>query len=190
MDPIYSLCPCGSGTKFKFCCLKKNPEELLKDAAKYPLHECCLANNGWRQHGMAVLFVSRKVIESRYICAFYMVDTYCLGLKDTFAQVNLDRSRMLELRSHVEHTGALQPYNYEDARSLILGAIDFAASFGFKPNEDWNLSGKVIEETRAYVPRFKFGKDGKPFYVQGPHDDARSIMNTLSKFDHNYLVRA
>lgn len=190
MNPIYVPCPCNSGMKFKFCCLKKRPDEILKGADKFPIHECLIADTRWQQHGLAVLYICRSVLDCRYACAFYMVDTYCLGVKNTFAKVNLDRDRMLDFRRQIEQKHALMPYDYEDARSLILGAIDYAASLGFQPNEDWRDSRYMVEADRPYTRKFKFGKDGKPLYIQGPNDDARSIMAKLATIDHHYLVRA
>ncbi len=190
MDPIYGPCPCDSGMKFKFCCLKKNPQELLKGAAKFPLYECLRADNGWERHGMAVLYVCRQ-LSDRYICAAYMVDTYCLGLKNTFVKINLQRDDMLDARRRLEQNGVFEQYDYEDARSLILGAIEYAASLGFQPNEDWQNSRYVVEEERPYHPKFEYGQDGKPLYIQGPNDDATLIMSKLAAVvDHHYLVRA
>jgi len=120
MNPIYGPCPCNSGMKFKFCCLNKSPDEILRGVGKLPIHECLIADTGWQQHGMAVLYLCRSVFDCRYTCAAYMVDTYCLGLKDTFAKVNLDRDHMLDSRGRVGRKYALMPYDYEDARSLIL----------------------------------------------------------------------
>ncbi len=190
MDAIYGPCPCLSGLKFKFCCFKKNPEDLLQDGAKFPLHECLIANTGWQKNGLAVLYVCRQMVESRYVCAVYMVDTYCLGLKNTFARVNLDKNGMLEAREQLAQKYLLLRFDYEDARSLILGAIDYAARLGFQPNEDWRYSRFVIEAARPYVPKYRYGRDGKPCYIQGPHDDVREIMSKLAKVDHDYLVRA
>jgi hypothetical protein len=176
--------------KFKFCCLRKKPEEILKGADKLPIHECLIADTEWEQHGLAVLYVSRKVLDCRFTCGFYLVDTLCLGVKNTFAKANLDRDQMLDFRRQVAHAHTFTPYDYEDARSLILGAIDYAASLGFQPNEDWRDSRHIVEADRPYVRKFRYGKDGKPLYVQGPHDDVRSIMSKLATVDHHYLVRA
>lgn len=186
MNSIYGPCPCNSGMKFKFCCMKKLPADSID---KFPIHECLIADVDWQQHGLAVLYICRSALDSRYACAFYMVDTYCLGVKNTFAKVNLDRNHMLEFRRRIEQKDSLIPYDYEDARSLILGAVDYAASLGFQPNEDWRDSRFIVEADRTYAHKFKFGKDGKPLYIQGPHDDARSIMAKLATIDHDLLVR-
>ena len=190
MNQIYSPCPCNSGMKFKFCCLKKKPDEILKTAGKLPVHECLIADTQWEEHGLAILYVCRNILDCRYACAFYMVDTYCLGVKDTLVKVSLDRDQMLNFRRQLDQKHALMPYSYEDARSLILGAVDYAASLGFEPNEDWHDSRYIVEADRAYIRKFKFGKDGKPFYIQGPNDNAKSIMDKLANVDHHLLVMA
>ncbi len=97
---------------------------------------------------------------------------------------------MLDIRRRINQKYALAPYDYEDARSLILGAVEYAASLGFQPNEDWQDARYVVEADRSYVRKFKFGKDGKPYYIQGPDDDARKITSKLASIDHHYLVRA
>jgi hypothetical protein len=176
--------------KFKFCCLKKEPEEVLKVIANYPLYECAIANTDWEEHGLAVLYVCRSAMDCRYTAAFYMVDTYCLGLKNTYAMVNGDRDQMLDIRSRIDQGYSLTPYDYEDARSLILGAVEYAGLLGFQPNEDWRDTRHIIEADRAYARKFTFGKDGKPYYIQGPDDDARKVTSKLATIDHHYLVRA
>jgi hypothetical protein len=176
--------------KFKFCCLNKKPDEVLQSVGNFPVHECLIADSNWQQHGLAVLYISRIALNCRFVCAFYLVDTYCLGVKNTFAKVNLDRDHMLDFRQQVERNRGLRPYDYEDARSLILGAIDYAGSFGFQPNEDWRDSRHIVEANRAYLRKFKFGKDGKPFYVQGPNDDPKSIMAKLAAVDQRHPMRA
>ncbi|PYT57226.1 MAG: hypothetical protein DMG46_14950, partial [Acidobacteria bacterium] len=77
---------------------------------------------------------------------------------------------------------ALQEIPYEDARSVILGAIEFARQFGFEPDESWKASNTLVEAHRLFSPRFNFGKDGQPLYIQGSHDDARNIMSKLAPF--------
>jgi hypothetical protein len=58
----------------------------------------------------------------------YQVDVFCLGIKDAFvARLKLD-----EMQSFLAHCpDAMQAISHEDARSVILGAIEFAMRFGF-----------------------------------------------------------
>jgi hypothetical protein len=97
--------------------------------------------------------------------------------------VNGDRDQMLDVRRRIDQRNALAPYDYEDARSLILGAVGYAASLGFQPNEDWRDTRYIVEANRAHIRKFTFGKDGKPYYIQGPDDDARKITSKLASID-------
>ncbi len=190
MQPIYQSCGCGSGTKFKFCCLRKPAEDVLQVSKKFRIFECLIANEEWQEFGMSTALVSRKIVDDRLICAVYCIDMYCLGVKDTFALVNITIDEYLELRGNFKNRFEMTMIDYEDCRSLVLGAVDFARSLGFEPNEDWRDSQFVIEAERAYEPKFEFGKDGKPLYIQGPSDDPGEIISTLKSGNHDFAVAA
>jgi hypothetical protein len=130
------------------------------------------------------------MFDHRYACAFYMVDTYCLGVKDTLAQAPLERAKMIEFRNSIGGLYSLRHHDYEDARSLILGAVDYAATFGFEPNQDWGNSRYIIEPDRNYINKFTFGLDGRPHYIPGPNDNPISIMAKLKMVTHDCLGRA
>jgi hypothetical protein len=69
---------------------------------------------------------------------------------------------------------------------LIEGAIKYANQFGFKPHQDYKVPKQIFGDIdpAACPRRFDYGRDGKPFYVSGPHDTpqkSRAILKTLSK---------
>jgi hypothetical protein len=64
------------------------------------------------------------------------------------------------------------------AHRIIYGGIEFAARFGFEPHRDFDQSQWILEDIDDLEPceeEVEFGRDGKPFYVQGPYDDPVSI---------------
>ena len=73
----------------------------------------------------------------------------------------------------------LVPIDYEDARSIILGGIEYARKLGFSPNQDWKDSKHVVEPDRPFNKKFEFGRDGQPLYIQGPSDDFVEIAEKL-----------
>jgi len=180
MQAIYEPCPCGSGTKFKFCCLRKSPQELLENSDKFPVNECLFSGEQGRRSGLTTVFVSRQVVDGRYIIGTYMLDIYCLGVKDTFFKINIERGELIVLKRRLRAKMDLDELSYEDARSLILGAVDYASKLGFEPQKDWRESRFIVESDRAYLPKFEFGYDGKPFYVPGPFDDSAAILRKLA----------
>ncbi len=183
---IYEPCSCGSGKKFKFCCLQKAKgimdlpnSELLKKALEFPFYQCWV-NQGWENTGIACVMLIRVMPSQKYFFAGYNIDTFCLGLKEvaTHFRVRYDDIAYI-IRTF---PGKMVEISYEDSRSIVLGGIEYAAKFGFAPHEDWELSKYAIEAQRDYDKKFTFGKDGKPYYIQGPHDDVNKIMKKLHSF--------
>ncbi len=187
MNPVkpdpYQPCPCGSGLKYKFCCYakgqalsKEHPLTLIKKSLDYPVVQCWI-NENWQQHGLANVFVIRQEPNLKLIIGVYLVDVLCLGVKDTFCNANLDASEVKKLL--ISSGMPIVEIDYEDARSLVLGAIAYARTLGIEPHEDWRNASYVVDPQRPFVPKFTFGSNGEPMYVQGPFDDADAIAKRL-----------
>jgi len=183
IDP-YQSCPCGSGKKFKFCCREKEqlisqeqPRTLVKKAVQYPVYECHI-NECWHDEGLATIFIVRQLPNLKYILGTYLVDTLCLGLKNTFCNANLLYSSIKTMlnKTPMEMTSI----EYEDARSIILGGIQYANGLGFEPHRDWEDSKHIVEPERPFNEKIEFGRDWKPLYIQGPNDSPNEIMSKLN----------
>ena len=190
-------CPCGSGKKYKKCCLSKDEEaeveasgsawdyqeakKAIRSSQNYPV-EKCLINGDWEKKGMANIIVIRRQEEDRYIFAGYLVDLFCLGVKDAFCNAGLSRRAVEEQLSHVMKRDSFQPIDLEYAKEIIYGAIDYAKKIGFDPHPDFKLAREVLgnaEATRRHKIRFG-GPDGKPLLISGPDDDVDAILEKLS----------
>jgi hypothetical protein len=73
----------------------------------------------------------------------------------------------------------LEKVSYEDARSIVLGGIEYARQLGFDPHPDWKHASAALESERDFEHKFNFGKDGMPCYIEGPNDDSTQIMEKL-----------
>jgi tetratricopeptide (TPR) repeat protein len=173
----YAPCPCGSGKKYKFCCESATNDDtiqtLCRRASDFRI-ETCRVVPGWEEGGMAEVLVARQTPDMRYLVGFYLVDVFCLGVKNTFAR----RFRDLE-EIPLDLSAPTVEITYEDARSLILGAVEYARQWGFEPNPDWSLSASIVEAERPFKRKYTFGKDGKPLYIAGPEDNVAHILRTL-----------
>jgi tetratricopeptide (TPR) repeat protein len=183
---MYEPCSCGSGKKFKFCCYLNrqsldgiSDSELLKRSAEFPVYRAW-ASSDWQKEGLAQVLIARQLPNLKYIVGTYLVDTFCLGLKKTFYRTHFTYDDLME--SLEQFHGNLDEISYENARSIILGGIEYAQQYGFEPHKDWNRSSVVIEPDRSYVKEFSFGKNGMPLYIQGPHDNVTKIMEKLNPF--------
>ncbi len=61
--------------------------------------------------------------------------------------------------------------------------IEYAAQFGFQPHRDFKLAQNVLDPPDAHprTGKVEFGKDGKPFYIAGPHDNVNAILRQLAR---------
>jgi len=155
-------------------------------ARNLPIHEC-LINPTWKEHGLANILIARRQSNGKLLFGAYLVDCYCLGLKNTFCNADLSPAKYSELvrRQYVDGTPMDCPIDL--AHTIIYGGIEYAEQLGFQPNKDFRLSRYVLEDKDSIEPceGVEFGRDGKPFFIAGPDDDVKRIMKQLeSRLGH------
>ncbi|MHB8595247.1 MAG: hypothetical protein ACYDER_00390 [Ktedonobacteraceae bacterium] len=158
---------------------------IIRRSHTFPLVDC-LISDSWQKEdpGLVEILLSRLQPDGDICFATYLVDKLCLGLKDTFANGGFSRTRYEnEVRSRVFHGTVPVECTIELAHQMIYASIDYAVQFGFVPNKDYALSQHLLlprgELKEPY--HLTFGKDGKPFYIAGPHDNAARIIKQLEK---------
>ncbi|MGH3980622.1 MAG: helix-turn-helix domain-containing protein [Pseudonocardiaceae bacterium] len=141
--------------------------------------------------GLVGVVVARRHRPQRVSVCGYLVDVYCLGVKDTLGpRVMNERDLPAFLRnffSGFEDARTPLEVPLDLARHLVWGAVDYARQLGFEPARDFKPAAGHLgpwEETSDIT----FGRDGAPLYVQGPHDDPGKVFRTLSRSvgDGNY----
>lgn len=154
---------------------------IIRRARQCPIHECLISGE-WQENGMAAIAVARRQNETMMVFGIYVVDMYCLGVKNTFCRANVSFSKYRDdFRARfVEENGA-RACPAELAHQIIYGAVEYAASLDLRPHKDFQLSRHVLEKRETIPPNdeLEFGKDGKPLYVSGPNDPAGRIMKHL-----------
>ena len=105
---IYGPCPCNSGKKLKFCCHKTS------DYTKLPVFGCYIGKN-WQKEGIGNTAVIRKAFDGSFIAGIYLVDIWCLGVKDAFIRKNLDDNDIQCLCDSIAEGGdGVVKISYED----------------------------------------------------------------------------
>lgn len=193
MSDIYAPCLCGSGKKFKFCCygVQKRGEIIpaTSECCKFPIHECKALRN-WGDTGISPVYVVRELDKNLYVFISYLVDFWCLGVKDAFLKFGISKADLIQIYNKSDDFVSV---SYEDARSLILGAIDFAKAIDIPPHSSWNgLPSSFIEAHLPYERKFSFGQEEKHYYFSGPQDyeryDVEEIISKVSKANGHYTV--
>lgn len=132
--------------------------------------------------GLASVVVAREHGWDKVSVCGYLVDVYCLGVKNAHGPEigdELDLRRFRE-RYFSAYADGFQEAPFELAQHLVLGAVDYARGLGFEPHQDFAKVAAHLGEW-AGASAITFGREGKPFYISGPYDDERKVMRTLEK---------
>ena len=173
-----------------------SPQAIIRRARAFPLFECWISAN-WQQDdmGLVEILLARQQPDGDICFGVYLVDKYCLGLKNTFANAGFSRTRYQnEVRSTIFHENVPVACPVELAHQMIYASIEYAAQFGFQPEQDFALSQYMLAPRGELEEPYQltFGKNGKPFFVAGPHDNAARILKQLEKTagpgNYDYLV--
>ncbi|MEA2372738.1 MAG: hypothetical protein QOH12_3132 [Solirubrobacteraceae bacterium] len=130
--------------------------------------------------GLVMVLVIRKDRNQGVSVCGYLLDVYCLGVKNTIGPRRMPGH---ELRGFAKSyfsawDDPAQPIPLELARHLVFGAADYARSLGFAPHPDFAAARRVLDPWDG-PSSIHFGRDGKPCYTEGPYDDARHVIKTL-----------
>jgi hypothetical protein len=162
-----------------------NPLKVVFAYINAPVYQC-LMPEGLFELGIGHVVVARKSSGGRIGAGFFLVDVFCLGVKDTFFTV-LSEDQFQATLQRVATNERLVPLQPACARNLIEGAVQYARNLGIAPNSDYKLTQKVLlnlDGGEKCSTNFQFGKDGQPLYVAGPNDSSarqRQILNLLTK---------
>lgn len=131
--------------------------------------------------GLVTALVARRRRHRREVTAcVYLLDVYCLGVKNALGPERLDDGGLRGLTRHVfsGYGEPPMPASIELVRDLVFGAVDYAHALGFDPHPDFGPARAHLGPWSGPSP-ITFGCDGKPTYVQGPDDDPTRVIRTL-----------
>jgi hypothetical protein len=153
-------------------------------AARSPVHEC-LVPVSLAEVGIGNIVVAKKMPTGNIGIGVFLLDIYCLGVKDAFYATLTPEQYPLKIQQF-EAPEALETIHPSCARKLIEGGVQYAKQCGLKPHKDYNDVARIFGDIDPGVcpTEFEYGHDGKPYYVSGPNDTpkkSRAIMDTLMK---------
>ena len=151
---------------------------LVKSGRALPIYKCFICED----EGLITMVVIRSLPNGHYMMGSYLIDNYCLGLKNTNCRFDLSKDDMIGFVDLInESVSDLQECTYATVHNWIYGGIEYADELGFKPHKDFSFTKYLLalDNDDIELIEFEFGKDGKPFFIAGPFDNSRRIMETL-----------
>jgi hypothetical protein len=143
--------------------------------------------------GLALVWVGRKTGYERYLVCTYLIDYWCLGLKDTIGIRKFNGSQYQEFlnKCYLAFNEGYCSITLPEAQAIVYGSIDYAESMGLKPHRDFEQTKEHLGQLDSPI-ELSFGRDGKPCYIQGPYDDTPGILKALKlhvgEGNFNYLM--
>lgn len=149
----------------------RNLAVRIERSAAAPILHCCTTSVLWDK-GLSNVLVSRLLRTGNVAFVSFLVDVYCLGVKDVLFDVTSRRRYDGQIFGKLFETH--RPVNLEpaDARKLIEGAVEYARQLGLLPHRDYQRAARIFGDidSTSSSQEFIYGKDGKPYFISGPHD--------------------
>lgn len=149
-----------------------------------PVHECLMTRELF-DVGIGSVILARKLPGGDIAVGLFLVDVYCLGVKDAFfaLRTKAEYNQMIDGRYDRDNLETLHP---TCARKLVEGSVAYASDLGLKPHKDFAGARRIFGDLDPDAcPRtFEYGKDGKPLFITGPNDSpskARKIVDKLAR---------
>ncbi len=173
-----------------------SPQKYLKEKGRLlPIHKCLIVD-GYKTNSLTICLIVRAQPGGKFTFANILVDRLCLGVKSCMANCNFTAPEIEEIIDKIKGKQEIQEVTPAYFHNLIYAAVDYAAELGFKTPDDFYISEYVLDPDLIDdgIDDIEMGRDGKPFYIQGPYDDASRIKNTLNRSvgpkGYDYIVEA
>lgn len=158
-----------------------------KAYADYPIHECLIPSSLFTS-GIGELLVTRRTPTGDIAMSAFVLDVFCLGVKDAMFLVIPESKYIHEIKGQMEDGGrrSFESLHQSCAKKLLDGLVNYAKDLGFNPHPDYKNANELFGtiDASACPVKYTYGKNGQPFYMNGPYEsftDSRRIINTLTE---------
>ncbi len=170
---------------------KQKHEELesqmvsLFTEEQYPIHEA-VYSVGLFESGIGHVLLSRVISTQKIALCAFLLDVYCLGAKNVFFKEE-SPARYDEIKQHLCENHPMEETTPSFARKLVEELVKYAERIGLPPHKDYKKAAQVFGDvdSGSCTVDFTFGKDGKPFFVNGPNDTPQRCREILEILERN-----
>lgn len=144
--------------------------------------------------GLVMVMVARADRSSRVTVCGWLVDVFCLGVKNAMGPKTISSGALLDHSRQYFRVIDTPPraVPLELAQHLVHGAVAYARSFGFEPHPDFAATVPYLGPAPETC-RIRFGRNGMPFYISRPQDNPRHVIAALEAAvgpgNYHYITR-
>lgn len=159
----------------------ERPTSVLRRAREFPFAGFWVQPD-WQRYGTASLVVARTQPTDEIVFGRFLVDTLCLGLKQTSFDVGIDPAQFdSEVLPRLFQGAPPTSLNPEVAHEIVYGAIEFAEGIGFRPHRSFRQTQLILDPPDAHARSgaIEFGYKGRPVYLPSSNDNERAVLSRL-----------
>ncbi len=160
-----------------------SPKKYLKEKGKQLPIDRCLISDNYANQGFTMCLIIRKQPGGKFSFASFLVDRLCLGIKDSMSNCNFSSVQIDELIEQMAGNAPVEEVSPTYYHNVIYGALDYATELGLSAPKDFYLAEYLLDENLVddEIDEIEMGWKGKPFYVEGPHDNKQKILSALNQ---------
>lgn len=147
---------------------------MMQLASGGEIIDCHRGNQGGagEQNGMVPVVLRRRGPGGRVAVALFLVDCWCLGVKDCSGQL-LSPEEAREKLDWLDDRANLHRCSAGEGKSIVDAGVEYADSMGLHPHADFKNIYSIWGDVQAesLPDDIEFGMNGRPTYIVGPYDD-------------------
>lgn len=158
----------------------------IRAALQGPIYECWEPKQLFNRNvGIGQIVVTRKAPSHKILIAVFLVDVFCLGVKNAYIKLLHEEEYRLHIQQ-MKGQQSLKKISPERARKLVEEAEAYARNLGFEPHRDYQAAKKIFGDINpdGCPDSFEFGYNGKPLFFAGPYDNKKireRVIRTLTE---------
>lgn len=161
-----------------------SPERFIRERMRgIKIGKCYMtADHDWGE-GMGHVIVTREHTGGRVSLAAFLIDRWCIGVKNCFFKLRMDDYELDDMLERTEQVTDLEEVSYDEAHNMVWGAVAFAEDAGIKPCKEFALAQYFLEDDTDDIPliEYDYGKDGKRFLVANNNLELTTYLPLLKK---------
>lgn len=154
--------------------------DRLRAATTYPILDCLISNT-LSKDGLCTTILSRQLPTGEVAYSVFLVDRYCLGVKDAFGGIRF-RDEYRQMVEKSDEKLDMKRIDPADLRYLVEQSVEYARGLGMEPHPDYPRFSAIFGDIDPEQASFEveFGKDGKPLFIAGPHDSPHKCQQIIA----------
>ncbi len=160
-----------------------SPAQYMRTKARsLPIYKCYVGDNEGNTREKAVLVI-RQHAGGTYTYGAYLLDCWCVGVKDSFWDFSVPSYEVEEQLERFRGHMNLREVSYVEAHNWVYGAADWAANAGIEPCKDFALTQYILQadDDEVELIEYDFGVDGEYVLEAKDRQEANKYIPALKR---------